>query len=380
MRPRTGAIFACLGLLLGLTMPSFAAPKPVKVKLVKKSSLALKVLTHQRALSDGIPVQLKSTTGSITVAGQEVAVQLRSVRSGASMRTLLSLDLNCNGNFDKGETEILNSNDSIEYVLDYEQDGKKKKYYFVLTRINAIRNQKKQPVGLTAALIPHWYIKGKINGQRFKIVDANMDGKITQDGSDAIALKSSCALPLRKVHFFKKKFYELEISEDGLTVNATVKKDLKLATVKLQKKHAKCRSLIIENETGAFDLINVKQVPAGTYHVSYGTFAKGRPTAKSAVYMLPFVGHDDQTNESVRLSYKLQADKLNLLRAGAPVMAFFSAPAYDEDKKVVAISPYGIRITGVAGESFRFRGKLPNPQYFYKQGRKIAGPYSFPSG
>ncbi|MCP4377463.1 MAG: hypothetical protein GY794_14965 [bacterium] len=189
---------------------------------------------------------------------------------------------------------------------------------------------------------------GKINSVKIRILDENLDGKYSSNGSDAIQIGTSkLALPFREQHRIGDKFYKLKISPDGSSLEYTKISDPKVGLVNSPFKGKYLLGLVLDSGHGAFELNACKRtgMPAGTYTVVYG--AVGTPRAPTMLY-----------RDRGAIKYAIQADKKNLLRIGLPLQLVFSS-RYEENrnkdtKQVVRkliISPPN-RIVGVGGELY----------------------------
>jgi hypothetical protein len=207
--------------------------------------------------------------------------------------------------------------------------------------------------------------KGTLNGVCIGLLDTNLDGKITQDGSDAICIGTSpMAQPLRKVHLIGGTHYRLVVAEDGKSIGCQPVTGEQLALVDFPLKTRALKTLVVTSEDGKiYDLVSAAKTGLlpGTYKLDYGLLVSGK-------HVVPI-----RPTKSAR-SYELKGGKKNTLRLGAPVRMRFGA-SYSNSKITVGGYIYPL---GDGGEKYVVSlgagDGVPAPQIgFYEGKRKLDG-------
>ena len=308
------------------------------------SRYARKIVTPTHVISGGKKYSFVGKEGNIEVAGQTREVKIAVNRRGM----YISMDGDGNGKLIKSEIAAIGKGGYAKLTLKYEKDGKKVKYPLIFTNIKLRKERNGAIKGFEFGVIPGWVYSGKVGKLKVTLVDSNLDGEFTQDGEDSICLYKFFATPLLKTHGYKGRFYDFEVSSDGKTVKATEKdiKESEIAQVGLQVKHKLCRSIIISDGNQAYDIMVNKYIPAGKYKVVCGIFGAKSGSQNRSAYMAAAKSNP---------TYTIEAGKLNLLKAGAPVILTFQMW---KRGATVNINPSGMNIMGPVGEKFRFPGTI----------------------
>lgn len=350
-----------LCLLGGLTWPaalSAASSGPAdsgSTKLTfELANELMNVVTPCRAMTGGSEMKIAGESGTIDICGSQVAVNVAMNPQAA----FIGLDVNGNGKVDPNEMQKINHGDAAFKLKIGEKD--KKEYAVVLKGVNII-SKEKVIEGATARYFTANCFKGTINGVTVRLIDDNLDGKITQDGSDAIVIgQSQYALPLLKQHTIGNAIYELKVADDGASLEFT-KQTAKLAQVEvplLKSPGVGCVIVVDQANGRAFDLVTSKSgIPAGSYKLSYGTIGQGkdqlqiRPTTASP-------------------TYELQEDMLNVLKMGPAFKVQFMA-GYNEAKNEVTVFPR-VSVVGAGKEVYNVSlSGLKPPQVTFTEGTKV---------
>jgi hypothetical protein len=203
-------------------------------------------------------------------------------------------------------------------------------------------------------------LKGSIDGVPIRIIDDNLDGKITQDGSDAIVIgRSPFAQPLYRIHQIGASFYEIKVDEDGKGLSFGKVSDLKPVTVKspLLKLGATKALVVADSDSGqAFDLVAAKSgIPAGTYSLCYGVISAG----KDVVVIRP-----GKETEKVTVS-----ESPSTLTLGAPLKVNFDGRLVGNKVEVFP----NLTVVGAGGESYDpdFGSTLSRPSVLLMEGTKV---------
>lgn len=216
----------------------------------------------------------QSTTGTTSLAlfGKDVQVLTGMVNRIGT----LGIDSNGNGTVDRSECAQIQRGKPLVMRIKLE-DKKEAAVIFQDVEIRTSNN-------VTIAQGKYFAAcgtKGAIDGQAIRIIDDNLDGKITQDGSDAIAIgRSMFAIPLMKTHQVGSAIYQLEVAEDGLSMTASKVTDAKLIPVKSPLlKVAATKALVLTDAAAgiSIDLAgNRAGIPAGNYTLCYGVLSNGK--------------------------------------------------------------------------------------------------------
>lgn len=283
-----GRFFVAAGLLLALAcwQGQAAGDKPGDkpdatsatsgdnvVKLTYEANEQVAGIFTPRKLVDKVGFQFFAGKGDITVAGKSVAL----VGVLAGRKEGLGVDTNGNGEVDAKEILAVPRNRTLLFRI----KGEGKKEFAIIVNRCELTSMQGGAVRVSGDYYAACGLKGTLGKTQVRIIDDNLDGKITQDGNDAIAIGNSvCAQPLGKVHQVGGAFYELEVNPDGSSLRYTKIEDLKpvKVTSPLLKKGV-LRSLVLTNEKDGqvFDLVLCKSgIPAGEYTLAYGALEAGK--------------------------------------------------------------------------------------------------------
>ncbi len=340
------------------------------------------ILTPQRMLSDGKKVQFQGASGTIDAGGKSYKV----VGSKQRGMYFLAVDGNNDGNLDNKEIHPVSrkSNSllvSLENPIvdttggedtaqeqekeaadeenaaeeDAEADASAVSYDFVLNNVTMLsRGDQVAAVGFN--LYPAWGMRVKYQNTTITLIDTNMDGLFTQDGSDAIATSTRVAVPLKKIHRIGRGIYALTVSEDGSTI--TLQQRLfRQGAIQLAKPTPLWQGLIIENDDAAFDVLQDGKagIPAGKYRILCGKLSRG----KEAAFITKAPSYD----------LRVKAGRKHKLRIGPPAELEFQMNLVNGN---VTISPNSISVVGAAGETYRFNTqRMEPPSIFILAGGNI---------
>jgi len=316
------------------------------------SSTTAKIVTPRRAINGGVPFSIRGASGSVKIAGWDVAVA--AVMSGRY--AYIGMDVNGDGTVSKTKEElqkVVNARAAFKMKL----PGSGEDFAVLLSQIS-VSSSKGKVTGVSGAVSPAGARKGVINGVPIFLLDDNLDGKITQNGKDAIAVgKSLAGLPLQEVHQLGADHYKLSVSPDSSSVSFERLVGVELGVVKLRGESAfKC--MIVSDGEKAYDLRTggAAGVPAGAYKLLYGMVGSG----KSLVTFLP---------SKTTPTYKIKAGHINTPKIGMPLRIDFNASFAN---KKVTVQPYGIRILGAGDELYQlqFGGKMGTPNVTLKAGNR----------
>jgi hypothetical protein len=350
--------FSVLALSSMLLAAGKAAPAPDEgeVTLTYDSGKTVTCLTPH-GVAGGTQVTEKSAIAKVKIAGKSIpASGWKGVRGDR-----IGLDTNGDGIVNTGEYRQVTPSGSVSLtgkVDDME----------MTVRCSDVTIQYDANKGEVTAM--RWRMRGlygwvgTINSVKIRVLDENLDGKYSNNGSDAIQIGASrLALPFRGQHRIGGDFYKLKISPDGSSLKFTKIPDPKVGLVNSPFKGKYLLGLVLDSGKGAFEInaCNRTGIPAGTYTVSYG--AIGDPRAPMAIY---------SGRGSVK--YAIQADKKNLLRIGLPLQLVFTSQ-YNENRdkntkqlvrKLVVTPPK--HIVGAGGELY---GPLSFPNARNPKGRPV---------
>ncbi len=277
-------------------MPNATAPRVVACLLALSAAAATAdqngtAALHRRAGEQILPawqpasitdsprrINLWSASGQIELAGRKLRVAA-TVRRG---RQFLALDANGDGKFVRGEIKLVAAKESLLVELDLPADGKAPavKTAVLLKNID-VYTMNRKVTGISALLLPGSCREGKILGVRVRLLDSNLDGRITQDGRDAIQIaESPAAVPLRIHHAIAGKLVDLHLSDDQTQLTWTVRGQVPTGQARMPKLDSgKIAALVVTNADGhAYNLAVTPNIPAGSYRLVYGVAAGGGKT------------------------------------------------------------------------------------------------------
>ena len=214
------------------------------------------------------PVFSFTAEDNILIAGRQVAVAA-SVKGSSA---LFGVDADGDGRVDAREMQAVR--DPMAFTVNVGGATCSITFEGVIVR----------PVEKTATARGSYYVRSchqaSIGGATVRLIDDNLDGKITQDGADAVLIGDGIvAQPLRKVHQLGEGLYALAIAEDGSTVKFSAPPDAERCKVMapLATNPALAGLAIEDAQKGyAFDLATAGAgVPAGNYRLAYGVLSGG---------------------------------------------------------------------------------------------------------
>jgi len=310
-----------------------AKPESGQVNLTYEAGNAVgRLYTPVKVITEGRPLMIQGAKGKLSVGGEDVLVAAR--RAGAD--DFIGLDADGSGSIDQREWFVVKGRPiTVDLKLPSGSSGKRD---YSVTLIARVYLSGTTIVAIAGKYHVNCCRKGAINGTVIRIIDDNMDGRITQDGADAIAIGDSpVAVPLQAVHQVGGKFYKLQVAEDGSSLTAAPLSDVKLGAVETPFKTAALKCLVLTGKEGSFDVVTGGKlgIPAGEYRLAYGMLASGQE-------MLPIVPTQSA------LSYPIEADKLNVIRIGAPLKVDFMAGIAENG---ITVSP-PLQVLGAGGEQY----------------------------
>lgn len=298
-------------------------------------------------------VQSQTTAAEIKIAGKTVPILFD---EGNGFK-VLGIDSNDNGKVDNEEMIRVGGDGTISLKMKSPSDAKND-LAIHFWKVTISRDANNAVARVSARYSPAYCYKGTINETTVRLIDDNLDGKITQDGADAIIIGQNLyAMPLLKTHLIGQLPAELTVAEDGLSVSY-VKSDLKLAQVEapvLKMPSLMCVIMSDKASGRSVDLVAAKgKVPAGEYQFVYGIIGSG----KEPIIIQP---------GKATPSYSIQDDAINTLRLGPPLRLDFEAKL--EGNAVTANPP--LNVEGSGHEVYHYSSGLAQPQVIIAEGKKV---------
>lgn len=357
MKDHIRLTLACVAALSVLCSPLAVAvaeaPNSGQATLTAEvSPTTAKIITPRRAISGGVPFSFRGDQGSVKIAGSSVA--MAAMMSGSS--AYIGMDVNGDGSVSKTKDELqklVNGQAAFKMKVPTSDEA----FAVILSKVS-VTSSKGKVVGMSGAVAPAGARKGVINGTPIFLLDDDLNGKITQDGKDAIAVgKSLAGLPLVEVHQIGADHYKLSVSSDGSSVSFERLVGVELGVVKLKGESAfKC--MVVTDGEKAYDLKagGAAGIPAGAYKLIYGMVGTG----SSLVSFTP---------SKTTPTYRIKAGNINTPKVGMPLRMDFQA-SFAGGK--VTVQPYGMQILGAGDElyQFQFGGKMGTPNVTLKAGNK----------
>jgi len=318
------------------------------------------MLTPLKILGGGKSFQISGSQGNLSVGGNSVPI------AGAyDGRASFYLGLDCDGNGTVDRKEYVRvGRDAVlgyQIILPNEE-----RYAFRLVNLRMYRKLNTVS-SIYGDCVINGCMKGTAEGQEIRLIDDNLDGMITQDGKDAIALgRSQVAIPLMKIHRIGSQHCELDVSRDGKSVTVSPLSDAKVGIVEVPIRAPNLKCLVCTTKTGEsydFAASGKTGVPAGDYRLSFGALVSGR----EMVVMKP---------TKTSLTYPIQAEMINRIRIGKPVRVDFSAEC-NKVNKMIGVSP-SVRVLGAGDElySLAFTGPMGTPRVsLAERGRLLCSEY-----
>ncbi len=311
-------------------------------------------LRYSTALKAATPAELtgggqtfRGEQGTLSLGSDSVAIGVRKV--GANL--FFGVDADGDGEMDRREWHGLGK----DFLAAAEVKRGGRKYALKFTVLRAVAGDAGKIASVTYRANAGFAYAGRLGGTAVQIVDDNLDGKITQDGKDALVVGTArTAVPLRSVHRIGSAVYRLTVEGDGSKLTAAPL-DEPLAIVKVPFRSKMMQGLVIENATGAFELTEDGDagIPAGEYKLVYGLLGGSsqqlvlKPTKLSTAWTVK-AGHE------------------NTIRVGPPLAVFFDAQLVGSDIKV---SPM-MEVIGSGGELYDMNFNTGRPAILLLQGAK----------
>lgn len=321
---RIAVVAACIA---ACTAVAAAQAKPPEAKSAEAKLLidiALDNLTLQtplRALSGGQRFSIKGDKGEVLIAGKTISATC--VIKGKDH--FLGLDANFDGKIDDKELVKLGGDPVVVRLNMAEKGAKQRQDLPIAVAKASLMVRENTIVGCAGAFFAASSLRGPIAGTNIRLIDENLDGKITQDGEDAIAINSQLAMPLLRIHQLGNSFYELAIAEDGKTASAKPV-ELKLGQIDAPLLTAAgIKGIFMADATQkvAVDLLACKRVgmPAGDYKLIYGSIVSGKDT----VTITPAIAATSRTKrpDTADGVYAIGGDAQNVMKLGAPLKLLF---------------------------------------------------------
>ncbi|MCY2932489.1 MAG: hypothetical protein NTV86_23940 [Planctomycetota bacterium] len=303
-------------------------PLPLKLEMGVKALTTAQVAGTYRMMAFG------SATGKVNLGFGEVLVTV----SPAGKGHVLEIDVDGDGKISRSEqVPIVNGTGVLTFIRPGDDTQTTYRVRFTQVGVGVDRGTIRS---VSARCQADYAWRTTVGKTVVRLIDANLDGKITQDGSDAVAIgASTIAMPLLKRHCIDGKEYDLEVSADGKTLSAVAHNDREHGKVSLSFRAGALKSLILQSATGAYDVAANPMIPPGDYRLTLGMLVQGGETA----YIVP---------PSTPVTYTVKADFVNVLRLGPPLTVGI-AGSYDK-KGNISIRPPG-GIVGAGGEYYRIQ-------------------------
>ncbi len=247
-------------------------PSDGEVKLTYEASAQMAGLLTPRKLVDKLGFQFMNGKGTLDICGKKVAVE--GVIVGRKVG--FGMDTEGAGAVDPNKMQAVTGKPMLFRL---KREGKKE--FAVIIDHLTVTQFPNAGVRVSGDFYAACGLRGMINKVPIRIIDDNLDGKITNDGGDAIAIGNSvCAQPLYKIHQIGGSFYEIKVADDMSSLTATKVEDVKPVklTSKLLKIHQLQALVLIDESNGqAFDAVACKSgIPAGEYSLAYGALGAGK--------------------------------------------------------------------------------------------------------
>jgi hypothetical protein len=322
------------GLLVGVWLAALAAcragaAEPDRMPL--QLELGQKAITSNRLAVVPKIMAFQETMGTIDLGFGPLNVKVTGMG-----RHVINVDVDGDGRVSKQEQAAIGPDDVAALTFTRPGDQTRSLYRVLFTHVK-VDTEHGAIKGITAQCHPDYAWRAVIGKTPIRLIDDNLDGKITQDGQDAIVIGSSpVALPLVRTHVIDGKEYDLEVAEGAKTVAVTPRDSGEWGKVALPFRTAALRFLVLRSNTHAYDVAGGATVPPGNYKLAYGLLTQG----SERTIIAP--GRDCP-------AYPIKADHLNILKIGPPFMVFFDA-SIQNDK--VSVSP-PLSIVGAGCEQYR---------------------------
>jgi hypothetical protein len=325
-------VFVLTSLLLTVVCP---AEKSGDVLLREEAGRSVYSLyTPIRALHNGMPYKVEGESGTIPLAGRDVLVAARRDRRG---RRFLAVDGDGDGQWSRSEWQTVTRTPMLVSI----ETSQGRTLPIVIERAFIDADNFDEPVRrIRLRCIPAWTMSGRIGQIRLRLLDANLDGQLTQDGDDAIVIGNGIVgQPLHEIHRIDGTDTRLLLAEDGRRLNYAELPPANLGRVETPLPPRALEGLVVANKDGhAYDIAVAGEagIPAGQYRLVYGIITKG-----SAAALL---------DPPKRATFTIQAGRINTLQVGPPITLDFEVRC-DEDG--IVVRDRGTPV-GAAGETYAF--------------------------
>ncbi|MEI7835063.1 MAG: hypothetical protein WCK05_01460, partial [Planctomycetota bacterium] len=315
-----------------LAMAGGFAPAPAgqEARLPLQLELGLKVLTPTRLAGGAKMMAFKEANGKVDLGFGDVTVVVVSV--GRAFR--IDIDLDGDGRISRQEQIPIAPNGVAALTFARPGDDTKATYRVLFTHVE-VGADHGVIHGISAQCHPDYAWRATLGKTTVRLIDANLDGKLTQDGADAIAI-GPVALPLLKRHNIGGTEYDLTVSPDGQTLTAVDLGDREHAKVTLPFRSPALKHLILKSATQAYDIVACPMIPPDTYSLAMGMLVQGGETV--------VIAPGPET-----VSYPIKGDFVNLIKIGPPLSVTFTGSS--EKKGPLTVRPPSA-ILGSGGERY----------------------------
>jgi len=361
-RMRTRQWLCCVAATLAgaLILPA-AEPASMDVKLTCESMQTPVCFTPGRVVGTQRGFRVQGNSGEVSTGDSQIMVC--AVVNGTTR--MMGIDQNGDGRIDAREMVKLNpgAEGSAPFLAKVASPGSQKPER-VLMFSGVVLYGSPAVASFTGTCAPGVFYKGNVNGTVIRVYDDSCDGKITQNGKDAIFIgPSDCAQPLGRFHQIGNVLYEMKVSDDAASVTLTKEADTATGQVRCPLQGvAGLKSLVLTDAASgrAYDLVSAKALPAGDYRLSYGVISGGKdtiaikpPPAKTAPV------------------YTIKADSMNTLRLGPTIRIQFQAK-YSQSTNELEVMP-SMKIMGIGNEAYDLDGTagLGQPSVTVLEGNKV---------
>ncbi len=349
------------------------------VKLTYESGTAGKLLTPMKIIVSGKPFQVVGSSGELSVGGSMVKI----AASWRKSYYALGLDCNGDGQISANEYQKLSRDGAASFTLKIDGDEGKTDLALTFAKVSvSVKGNAVMQFG--GHVYANCCMKGTYKGKDIRVIDDDLDGKLSQNGYDAICIgKNIAALPLFGQTQIGDEHCRLELGDDGksITITPIPQSELQLGLVETPIKASMLKCLILADAKSgyAYDLcVSGKDgIPAGNYQLIYGVFGKG----KDMLTMYPSTGQFSKNKDKFKLlTYEIKPDMINSIRIGPPFQVDFQC-SYDSGKKEFTVQP-GINIFGDGGEMYGldFASEASTPKIAILNGNKVLSQGSMEHG